>query len=239
MHEAMASPLEAWGSFYVIVGSSAGALTGLQFVVITLIVQTGRLRGRGESISAFGTPNVVHFCAALLVASILTAPWSVLRPAGLAVAGCGVLGVLYSVVVLRRAYRQREYQPVFEDWLWHTILPLLAYSALFVAGTVLEWNSADVLFVIGTAVLLLVFVGIHNAWDTVTYVTVGQGVEEQQAEVGTGGGAGLPAGGGAAVRAGAEAARGSGPGSSSASGGAGDGESPAPRAPGPGSGLVG
>jgi hypothetical protein len=228
MHEAMGvSPLEAWGSFYVIVGSSAGALTGLQFVVITLVVQTGRVRGRGETISAFGTPNVVHFCAALIVASILSAPWSVLRPAGLAVAGCGVLGVFYSVVVLRRARRQREYQPVFEDWLWHTILPAIAYSALLVAGAVLEWNSEDVLFVIGTATLLLVFVGIHNAWDTVTYVTVGQGAGEQQAEVGAGGGAEPRAGGGAAVRAGAEAGPGSGPGSSAAAGGAGAGESPA------------
>ena len=230
MTEAIAFPLEAWGSFYVIVGSSAGALTGLQFVVITLVVQTGRVRGRGESISAFGTPNVVHFCAALLVAAILTTPWSALRPAGLAVAGCGVLGVLYSVVVLRRALRQREYQPVLEDWLWHTILPMLAYSALFVAGAVLEWNTADMLFVIATAALLLVFVGIHNAWDTVTYVTVGQGAGDQQAGVRTGGGAEPGAGQGAAVRSGTEAARGSGPVSTSASGGAGTRES---RAPGP------
>ena len=138
MHEAIAPALEAWGSFYVIVGSSAGALTGLQFVVMTLIAQTDLARGRGESISAFGTPNVVHFCAVLLVASILTVPWSALRYAGLAVAGCGVLGTFYSVIVIRRAHRQQVYRPVFEDWIWHTILPVLGYSALFVAGAVLE-----------------------------------------------------------------------------------------------------
>ena len=54
---------------------------------MTLIAQTAFSRGRGETISAFGTPNVVHFCAVLLVASILTVPWSALRYAGLAVAG--------------------------------------------------------------------------------------------------------------------------------------------------------
>src|SRR5258708_4369510 len=129
MHEAVAAPLEAWGSFYVIVGSSAGALTGLQFVVMTLVAESGATRGRGDTLSAFGTPNVVHFCAALLVASILAIPWGVLRPAGIAVAGCGVLGVVYSVFVLRRALRQRQYRPVFEDWLWHTFLPALAYAA--------------------------------------------------------------------------------------------------------------
>src|SRR2546425_5609305 len=122
MHEAIASKLEAWGSFYVIVGSSAGALTGLQFVVMTLVAESGRVRGRGESIAAFGTPNIVHLCAALLVAAILTVPWSTPRHAGLTVVGCGVLGAFYPAVVTRRAHRQREYRPVFEDWLWHTIL---------------------------------------------------------------------------------------------------------------------
>jgi len=65
----------AWESFYVIVGSSAGALTGLQFVVLTLITEAGMVRGAGETLSAFGSPNVVHFCAALLVSAILSAPW--------------------------------------------------------------------------------------------------------------------------------------------------------------------
>ena len=108
MPEAIASPLAAWGNFYVIVGSSAGALTGLQFVVMTLIAQTDFARGRQETLSAFGTPNVVHFCAVLLLASILSVPWSTLRYPGLAVAVCGVLGVIYSVAVIRRAHRQRK-----------------------------------------------------------------------------------------------------------------------------------
>jgi hypothetical protein len=167
----VASPLEAWANFYIIVGSSAGALTGLQFVVMTLTAD--RMPARSpESISAFGTPNVVHFCAALLVASILCIPWSVLRPAGLAVAVCGGLGVVYSAIVLRRAVRQRVYQPVFEDWLWHTLLPALAYATMLVAGAALGRNSAGPLFFIGPASLLLVFIGIHNAWDTVTFITL-------------------------------------------------------------------
>ena len=183
MHEGVASPLRAWESFYVIVGSSAGALTGLQFVVMTLIGEAGA-GNRKETIAAFGSPNVVHFCAALLTAAILSAPWSALTNVGVALAACGVLGVVYSAVVVRRAYRQKGYRPVLEDWIWHTILPLLAYSTLFVTGAVLNWSSADALFVIGSAVLLLVFIGIHNAWDTVTYVITerGAGGRERQQE---------------------------------------------------------
>jgi len=219
MDQAVASPLQAWESFYVIVGSSAGALTGLQFVVLTLIAGSGAARGRKESISAFGSPNVVHFCAALLVASILSAPWGGLRYAGIAVAGCGALGVIYSAVVIRRAHRQTEYQAVFEDWVWHNILPLLAYSALFGAGVILERSSAHALFVIGAALLLLVFIGIHNAWDTVTYLTVQAGRQEREAE----------------ARPAPPSARPSGPGSSSAAGVARPVEPPTAPTPGPGS----
>jgi len=192
MHEAVASPLRPWESFYVIVGSSAGALTGLQFVVMTLIGEAGT-RDRKNTIAAYGSPNVVHFCAALLAAAILSAPWSGLAYVGLSLSAVGVMGVVYSVVVLRRARRQQGYRPVLEDWVWHTILPLLAYSALVVTGATLEWGSTNALFVVGAAVLLLVFVGIHNAWDTVTYVMTQQGATEPAMEVGSPGGGDVPA----------------------------------------------
>lgn len=172
MNEPAASALKAWESFYVIVGSSAGALTGLQFVVLTLIADSGTAGRRGEAIAAFGSPNVVHFCAALLVSAIFSAPWGGLAPPGAAIATVGALGVLYAFAVMRRALRQRDYQPVAEDWIWHAVLPTIAYAALLHAGFVLAHASADTLYVVGAATLLLVFVGIHNAWDTVTYVTV-------------------------------------------------------------------
>ncbi len=179
MHEIVAAPLATWEGFYVIVGSSAGALTGLQFVVMTLIADTGALHDRGESISAFGTPNVVHFCGALLVAAILTIPWSVLQPAGIGIALSGLIGIVYTAVVTRRALRQTGYQPVLEDWVWHSALPALAYATLFVAGAYLIGNGAGALFFVGPAALLLVFVGIHNAWDTVEYVILERAKRER------------------------------------------------------------
>ena len=165
---------QAWESFYVIVGSSAGALTGLQFVVLTMIAEARRRRigGSGESIAAFGSPNVVHFCAALLVSAILSAPWGGLAPPGTAIGICGACGVVYSVIVLRRTMRQGEYQPVLEDWIWHAVLPALAYAALVHGGWAIAHGSPDTLYVIAAATLLLVFIGIHNAWDTVMYIPV-------------------------------------------------------------------
>ncbi|HXS83385.1 MAG TPA: hypothetical protein VN896_11785 [Methylomirabilota bacterium] len=170
---AEAVSIRSWEAFYVIVGSSAGALTGLQFVVLTMIAEARKARGGGgESIAAFGSPNVVHFCAALLISAICSAPWGGLAPPGIAIAVCGVCGVIYSLIVLRRTMRQQEYKPVLEDWTWHAALPLLAYAALVHAGWAVEHGTVDTLYVVGGATLLLVFIGIHNAWDTVMYITV-------------------------------------------------------------------
>jgi hypothetical protein len=168
--EATALAPHVWESFYVIVGSTAGALIGLQFVVLTLITEAGMIRGTSDTLSAFASPNVVHFCAALLLSAIFSAPWHDFGPAGVAAAAAGVGGFIYSVVVLRRASRQRDYKPVLEDWIWHAALPMIAYAALVVAGVQLARATGDSSFIVGGSALLLVFIGIHNAWDTVTYV---------------------------------------------------------------------
>ena len=173
--------LQGWENFYIIAGSTAGALIGLQFVVLALVTDAGMLRGSGEAFSAFSSPNVVHFCAALLVSAIFSAPWHGLGPPGVAVTVTGVCGLVYSVRVLGRAMRQRDYKPVLEDWIWHAALPILAYAAMVHAGMRLAGVSADELFIVGGAVLLLVFIGIHNAWDTVAYVTLERSREAREA----------------------------------------------------------
>jgi hypothetical protein len=166
------SPLVAWQSFYVIVGSSGGALTGLQFVVIALIAESKR-RNTTREISTFSTPNVVHFCAVLLMSAILSAPWRGLSNVSLALAACGVAGLMYGVIVVTRARRQTTYRPVFEDWLCHVGLPLIAYASLLVSAILLPSHPQRALFVVGGSALLLLFIGIHNAWDAVTYFATG------------------------------------------------------------------
>jgi hypothetical protein len=165
------SPLSAWESFYVIIGSSAAALTGLQFVVTVLGAELNVLGGMPAT-RAFGTPTIVHFCAVLFIAAILSAPWPVLSSPALGLGACGLLGLAYAVTVVRQARRQTSYRPVFEDWLWHGAFPLIAYAALLAAAVELRRHSAPSLFVIGATALFLLFIGIHNAWDAVTYLAV-------------------------------------------------------------------
>lgn len=186
----------AWESYYVIVGSTAGALIGLQFVVLTLISESGRLRGSGEAMAAFGSPNVVHFCAALLVAAIFSAPWQDMGAPGIAVAVAGLAGLIYSIAVLRRAMRQRDYKPVLEDWIWHAALPTIAYAALLHAGIRLSGPSTHAPYLVAGSALLLIFIGIHNAWDTVMYVTLDLAAK-REARAGSVGAHGRPAAQGA------------------------------------------
>ena len=161
------APFSAWESFYVIIGSSAAALTGLQFVVVVLGAEA---RSIGPEVGAFGTPTVVHFCAVLLMSAILSVPWRAVSHAGLSLAAVGVAGIVYMAVVIRRARRQTRYVPVLEDWLWHCAFPLIAYVTLLAAALMLRRDPPRSLLVIGVSALLLLFIGIHNAWDAVTYI---------------------------------------------------------------------
>ena len=163
-------PLGQWINFYVIIGSSAGALTGLQFVVITLIAQAEAM-GSMLEIRAFGTPTVVHFCVALLISGVMSAPWHALSSVSYCVGGCATAGLAYSLRVVWHA-KKTAYTPDAEDWLWYAALPIAAHAALLTAAVLLWFVPVTPLFMIAVTTLMFLFIGIHNAWDTVTYVTV-------------------------------------------------------------------
>jgi len=165
------SALAEWDSFYVIVGSAAGALIGLQFVVMTLIAANPP-KGLSEGSAAFSTPTVVHFSAVLLLSALVRIPWETIGFAALAWGVLGLCGLIYAVAIARRMRTQSAYQPVFEDWLFHALLPVAAYAALGISALVAVSSTQDALFGIGAVALLLLFTGIHNAWDMVAYHVV-------------------------------------------------------------------
>jgi len=169
-----------WESFYVIVGSSAGALVGLQFVVITLISDSPIVRDMRRASSAFSTPNIVHFGAVLLLSAFVAAPWRGVDVVENLWGALGLAGVIYAFIVARRMRAQTAYKPEFEDWLFHAMLPFTAYATLVGSAYGSRLNLEKALFGVGAAALLLLFIGIHNAWDAVTYhVTV---VKPQQSK---------------------------------------------------------
>ena len=171
MQLAMVSPLADWANFYVITGSSAGALTGLTFVVISLAGQAPGM-AQGQGTAAYTTPTVVHFSVVLLLAMLLSAPWPALWQASVALGGVGLAAMGYTAIVTRRIRRMPDYKPVLEDWLGHAVAPIAAYATLIIAAFTLPGAPVPTLFAVAAAMTLMLLVSIHNAWDVVTYIVI-------------------------------------------------------------------
>lgn len=161
--------LSGWQTFYEIVGSSAGALIGLQFILISLIGRQPHGPEGAQTSRAFSTPTVVHFTIVLLLAGAGTAPWP--QTGSLAVLWCafGVAGLIYAVSTVRRLSRQTLYVPETEDWLFHGVLPIIAYATLAASALYERSDLEQALFVVAGVILLLLVIGIHNAWDAASY----------------------------------------------------------------------
>jgi len=167
--------LNNWQNFYMIMGTAAATLTGLMFVATTLLAGLDtHTETANAGISAYNTPTVVQFCAVLLLAGILSAPWQTFSTISLLLNLLGVSMVIYLIIVLRRMWRMPHYQSTLEDWLWYIALPLIASILLIAAAMMLQNNSNPslALYLIGSAMLLLLIVGIRNAWDNVTFLAL-------------------------------------------------------------------
>jgi len=160
--------LDGWENFYVIVGSSAGALIGLQFVVITLIAQMA-VKGDHQASGAFATPSVIHFGVVLLLSAIVSAPWNDMFIFALLLGLLGLSGIVYTIIVVRRMKTQTAYRPVFEDWLFHALLPFACYTLLAVSAAIAGSRMRPAMFLVGAASLVLLFTGIHNSWDAIIW----------------------------------------------------------------------
>ncbi len=162
------SQLAEWSNFYVIVGAAAGALIGLQFVVMTLLAERPPVDAAAAG-AAFGSPTIVHFGAALLLSALLNAPWHTIGAAASLLGFMGVAGLAYAAVVVRRMRKQAAYRPELEDWVFYIALPSAAYAALALSALAATSHTRKALFCVGAAALVLLFTGIRNAWDSVTY----------------------------------------------------------------------
>jgi hypothetical protein len=165
--------LSNWQNFYMIVGTAAATLTGLVVIATTLIAGIEKhVPTLNAGISAFNTPTIVHFCAVLLMAAILSAPWQAFSSLSLLFGLLGLGAVLYLIIVIQQIRHIPGYQTPLKDWLWYIAIPLFAYIVLIIAAVMLSSDPALALYFISAVMLVLLFIGIHNAWDLVTYLAV-------------------------------------------------------------------
>ena len=164
------NPLAGWDNFYVILGSSGAALTGLQFVVVALSAERRSVKD-AAALEAFATPTIVHFGAVLLLAALITMPRHTFASLQTCLLLAGLGGLVYASYVLLQTRRQQSYDPVLSDWIWHIGLPFVAYGAILVAAIVLARRPETALYAVAGSALLLLFIGIHNAWDAAVWMT--------------------------------------------------------------------
>jgi hypothetical protein len=168
-----AAPLAGWENFYVIMGSAAGGLTGLTFVVIALIRDV--MRGvQPSGLGAFVTPTIVHFCGVLSLAAFLSIPHLHLGTVSAGLAVTGAAGVLYGLRIashMRGHTSTSNYVPVREDWIYNVILPTLAYAVLLAMAVLLWYRRAEALYGVAAATLGLLLLGIRNAWDIAVWMS--------------------------------------------------------------------
>jgi hypothetical protein len=172
------SPLSGWDNFYVIAGSSAAGLTGLTFVVISLSAGARRVSAAG--LNAFVTPTIVHFGAVLAIAAFLSMPHHGALSLSLGLGAAGIAGLVYvGTIFVGIRHLGMDYMPVYEDWMWNVILPAIVYAALLaVALLIWRWPHQS-MYGAAAAVVLLMIIGIHNAWDIAVWNTIRKPVDPQ------------------------------------------------------------
>jgi hypothetical protein len=164
------SLLAGWENFYVIIGSAAGGLTGLTFVVIALLGDTREVPP--TALRAFVTPTIVHFGGVLALSAYLSMPHQHVSTLSLGFGVAGVAGLLYGGVIAANMRGHPGYLPVREDWVFNAIVPMLLYGCLL-AMAVLVWRRpAQTLYAVASLLLILLFIGIRNAWDIAVWVTL-------------------------------------------------------------------
>jgi hypothetical protein len=165
------SLLSGWENFYVIIGSSAGGLTGLTFVVIALVSDARRVQPEG--LGVFVTPTIVHFCCVLALASFLAMPHLHVWTVSSAFALVGALGISYLIWIAgRMPHYGGPYEPVAEDWIWNVIVPGIVHGGLLVLAVIIWQRTVLALYLAALLSLVLLFTGIHNAWDIAVWMTL-------------------------------------------------------------------
>ncbi len=168
MTETWLQQLHQWHEFYVLVGTAAAALTGLMFVVVSIGPQVIATRG-SSGVRAFVTPVMVHFTSVLVVSALMIVP--LMTPGILAVLlALGSLGVLIYIFATGVHGQWRQGKLGRDDWIGYIGLPILSYLVILGSAVAIWREAASGFVLVAAAAILLLIVGIRNAWDLVIWM---------------------------------------------------------------------
>ena len=157
-------PLSEWRDFYVMIGTAAGVIVGAAFIVATL---ASGLERREVGMRGFITPIVVHLSSVLVGSAILAVP--TLTRIGLAalLGAGGLAGLIYSVVVARRIW---SLNLDASDRCFYVLLPIVSYGTMAAAAIMAYSENGPALETLAASLVVLLFTGIRNSWDMVSFM---------------------------------------------------------------------
>lgn len=159
-----------WHDFYGLIGTASATLVGLMFVAASIGAGIFT-REHQVGIRSFLSPTVVHFSTVLVICLLATVPNEARAPLGLLEALVGAIGFVYSAWVWRRMRRHGIFATIdMADRLWYAMLPIVAYLLVIAAGLSLARQSQPSLEVLALAMVMLLLIGIRNAWDMTVWI---------------------------------------------------------------------
>jgi hypothetical protein len=171
MGPSLAELLHDWHDFYVLVGTASATLVGLMFVAVSISTSIFDEDHR-MGLTAFITPTVMHFAAALFACLLVTIPTQSWRTLGGLLGAGGLAGSIYCGKLLTRIIVRQQFKLDLDDRLFYFLLPLLGYLLALTAAALLLAQSTASANLIAAAVLTLLLAAIRNAWDMMVWIVI-------------------------------------------------------------------
>ena len=161
---------EKWGTFYLMVGSSAAALVGLLFVVVTINAESNAAN-REIGSRTFLTPTIFHFAMVFLVSTLAVMPDIDASIMALAVIVIGLIGLVVVGLAVGRIVFGRFPAPHWTDYIFYGLLPIIAYLGLLSSGVGLWLGAPFAVHGLAVVALGLLLLGLRDAWDLATWLS--------------------------------------------------------------------
>ena len=162
--------VEGWENFYLLIGSAAGALIGLLFVVATLNNRVERSKAlRGTML--YMTPIVFHFAMIVVMSAVAMVPHLAREGAGGATSAWAFVGLVHGAVILTMFRLVRSPgQPHWSDIWFYAVAPTVIYAAMAGASWTVWSGNPWAQAAIAAILVSLLMLCVRNAWDLVTWL---------------------------------------------------------------------
>ena len=160
-----------WDSFFQITGEAGATLIGLLFLVVSFSQNRDRSRML-RAASIYLTPTALHFAIVLTISTLAVAPrLSVpVRAAVMLVAALTGLGNGIWACIGMRSRTPGAEPPHWSDFWLYGAAPTAVYLGLTAAAVALAAGAEWSVHAMAAFLLILLLIGIRNAWDLVTWM---------------------------------------------------------------------